>query len=330
VYKKITSDMLLFSTGPSLLGIGSAWNDLKAPIGNVGQMTNTGVDLNITSKNIIKGDFTWTTSLVFSHYKNVLNKLINKSSSIEGKVYYDWYTITHTVPGYAVGSFWGLKTDGLFRTQDDLDNSLPQFGYAVAQNQTWLGDVRFKDIYKDDVIDSKDLTFIGSPIPDFTFGLTNNFQYKSFDLSLFLQGSVGAEIYNFMKWQLERMNNNYHNQSVEVMDRYTAENTGGKLPRFTNTNTNNTAMSDRYIEDGSYLRVQNLTLGYTLPVRLTSKIYISNLRVWVSSQNLYTFSGYSGYDPEVGVYNNAITLMNVDMGHYPNPRTFSVGANVTF
>ena len=137
--------MLLFSTGPSLLGIGSAWNDLKAPIGNVGEMTNTGIDLNITSRNIVKSDFSWTTTLIFSHYKNELVKLINDQSSIEGKVYYDWYTITHTVPGYPVGSFWGLQTDGLFRTQDDLDNSYPQFGYAVAENQTWLGDIRFKD-----------------------------------------------------------------------------------------------------------------------------------------------------------------------------------------
>jgi len=199
-----------------------------------------------------------------------------------------------------------------------------------AENQTWLGDVRFKDQNDDQIIDSKDLTFIGSPIPDFTFGLTNNFQVKSFDISLFLQGSVGAEIYNFMKWQLERMNTNYMNQSVNVVDRYTPENTDGALPRFTNTNTNNTAMSDRYVENGSYMRIQNLTVGYTLPARISSKVYISNLRVWVSAQNLYTFSGYSGYDPEVGVYNNQITLMNVDMGHYPNPRTYSVGANVTF
>jgi hypothetical protein len=119
--------------------------------------------------------------------------------------------------------------------------------------------------------------------------LTNNFQIRSFDVSLFLQGSVGAEIYNFMKWQLERMNTPTYNQSVGVTDRYTAENTDGALPRFTTTNTNNTAMSDRYVENGSYMRIQNLTLGYTLPNRISSKAYISNLRVWVSAQNLYTF-----------------------------------------
>lgn len=330
VYKKVTSKMLLFSTGPSLLGIGDAWNDLKAPIGNVGQMTNTGVDVSITTRNIVKPNFAWNTSLIFSHYKNVLDKLINEASSIDGKLYYDNYLITHTVPGYAVGTFWGLKTDGIFRTSAELASSYPQFGYSVSQNETWLGDVRFKDMNGDEIIDSRDLTFIGSPIPDFTFGLTNTFRYRDFDLSVFLQGSYGAEIFNFMKWQLERMNNVYYNQSRTVMDRYTADNTGGALPRFTFTNTNNTAMSDRYVEDGSYLRVQNITLGYKLPKAVINKVKMNNLRVYMTVQNLYTFTKYTGYDPEVGSYNNSIRLMNVDAGHYPNPRTILGGVSVGF
>jgi hypothetical protein len=322
--------MLLFSTGPALLGIGDQWNDLKAPIGNVGKMTNTGFDISINSRNFVRSDFSWNTSLIFSHYKNKLVRLINDQSSIDGRVYYDRFLITHTVPGYAVGSFYGLVTDGLYRTQDELNSSFPQFGYAVAQNQTWLGDIRFKDINGDKVIDAKDITFIGSPIPKFTYGITNNFSYKGFDLSVFIQGSQGAKIFNFLKWQLEKMDNAYYNQSTAVMDRYTADNINGSLPRFTNTNTNNVYMSDRYIESGSYLRVQNLTVGYRLPSSIISKAHISNLRVYLSIQNLLTISGYSGYDPEVGAYNNTIRLMNVDMGHYPNPRTISFGANVEF
>lgn len=330
VYKKITSNMLLFSTGPALLGVGDAWNDLKAPIGNVGQMTNTGIDLSLQTRNIVRPDFSWNTTVIFSHYKNRLDKLINESSSIDGKIYYDNYLISHTVPGYAVGTFWGLVTDGLFRTEADLANSYPQFGSAVAENETWLGDVRFADQNGDEIIDSKDLTFIGSPIPDFTFGFTNNFRYRDFDLSVFLQGSYGSEIFNFMKWQLERMNNVYYNQSTAVMDRYTADNTSGVLPRFSNTNTNNTAMSDRYVEDGSYVRVQNITLGYRLPKTLVSKVKMNSLRVYVTVQNLYTFTNYSGYDPEVGSYNNSIRLMSVDAGHYPNPRTIMGGVSVEF
>jgi TonB-dependent starch-binding outer membrane protein SusC len=330
LYKKTTSKMLLFSTGPSLLGIGDQWNDLKAPIGNVGKMTNTGFDISINSKNIVKGDFSWNTGFVFSHYKNKLESLINDQSSIDGRVYYDRFLVTHTVPGYSVGSFYGLVTDGLYRTQADLDASLPQFGYAVAQNQTWLGDVRFKDINGDSKIDAKDITFIGSPLPKFTYGLTNTFRYKDFDLSVFLQGSYGSKIFNFLKWQLEKMDNAYYNQSTAVMDRYTADNLEGSLPRFTNSNTNNVYMSDRYIESGSYMRVQNVTLGYRLPSAITTKAKISSLRVYLTVQNLFTFSKYSGYDPEVGAYNNTIKLMNVDMGHYPNPRSVSVGANVEF
>jgi len=330
LYKKITSNMLLFSTGPALLGIGDAWNDLKAPIGNVGQMTNTGIDISLVTRNISKPNFSWNTSVIFSHYKNVLDKLINESSSIDGKLYYDNYLISHTVPGYAVGTFWGLKTDGLFRTEAELAASYPQFGSAVAPNETWLGDVRFEDMNGDQVIDSKDLTFIGSPIPDFTFGFTNNFRYRDLDLSIFLQGSYGAEIFNFMRWQLERMNNVYYNQLRTVMDRYTVTNTDGELPRFTNTNTNNTAMSDRYVEDGSFVRIQNITLGYKLPRTLINRVKMNNLRLFVTVQNLYTFTKYTGYDPEVGSYNNSIRLMNVDAGHYPNPRTYMGGVSVEF
>jgi hypothetical protein len=293
-------------------------------------MTNTGIDISLVTRNISKPNFSWNTSVIFSHYKNVLDRLINESSSIDGKLYYDNYLITHTVPGYAVGTFWGLKTDGLFRTEAELAASYPQFGSAVAPNETWLGDVRFEDMNGDQVIDSKDLTFIGSPIPDFTFGFTNNFRYRDLDLSIFLQGSYGAEIFNFMRWQLERMNNVYYNQLRTVMDRYTATNTDGELPRFTNTKTNNTAMSDRYVEDGSFVRIQNITLGYKLPRTLINRVKMNNLRLFVTVQNLYTFTKYTGYDPEVGSYNNSIRLMSVDAGHYPNPRTYMGGVSVEF
>ena len=327
-YKKTTTDMLLFSTGPNLLGIGSNWDDLKAPIGNVGQMTNTGVDVSITSNNIRKKDFTWRTNLVFTHFKNRLDKLINDASSIDGKVYYDRFVITHTTPGYAVGSFFGLVTDGLFRTQKDLDESMEQFGYAVDETHTWFGDVRFRDIDGDGTINTNDITFIGSPLPKFTYGITNTFQYKNFDASVFLQGSHGAKIFNFLRVWLEKMDNANNNQLRSVKDRYTGQNTGGSLPRFTNTNVNNTFISDRYVENGSYLRIQNITVGYRLPTHILSKAKITTVRVYASVQNLHTFTKYKGYDPEIGAFDNRITLMNVDMGHYPNPRTVTIGANV--
>jgi hypothetical protein len=124
------------------------------------------------------------------------------------------------------------------------------------------------------------------------------------------------------------MDNPYNNQLRSVKDRYNDQNTGGSLPRFTNTNVNNTFVSDRYVENGSYLRIQNLTLGYRLPTHILNKAKITNVRVYASVQNLHTFTKYKGYDPEVGAFDNRITLMNVDMGHYPNPRTVTIGANV--
>lgn len=341
LYKKTTSDMLLFTTGPTFLGIGAAWNDLKAPVGNVGQMTNKGFDMSLTTHNFVKPDFSWTTSLIFSRYSNNLDKLLNESSSITGSVYYAGNNITYTTPGHPVGSFYGLLYDGIIRTQADLDASLPQFGYSKDETHTWLGDVKYKDINGKDAngnltgipdgkIDEADMTYIGSPIPKFTFGFTNNFTYKSFDASLFLQGSYGAKIYNFLKWQLEKMDNAYNNQLVSVLDRYTADNTGSSLPRFTTTNSNNSFISDRFVEDGSYLRIQNITIGYRLPAKIARRIMMTNLRFYMAAQNLYTFTKYSGYDPEIGSYDNGILLMNVDQGHYPNPRTITFGVNAEF
>ncbi len=333
VYKKTTTDMLLFLTGPRLIGVGDQWDDLKAPVGNVGQMSNTGVDVSLNTTNIRNKDFQWRSQIIFSTYKNKLDKMANSTAGLTGKVYYDNYTLTYTNPGYAVGSFFGLVTDGLFRTQEDLDNSLPQFGYSVDEDHTWLGDIRYKDVSgangkPDGKIDANDITYIGSPLPKFTYGFTNNFTYKDFDLSIFLQGSYGSKIFNFLRWQTEKMDNAYYNQTRRVLDRYTEDNQDGALPRFTNLNVNNVAMSDRYIEDGSYLRIQNITFGYRVPVTLTRKAGINNARVYFSVQNLHTFTDYSGYDPEIGAFNNNIRLMNVDMGHYPNPRSFTVGANI--
>lgn len=333
MYKKTTSDMLLFLTGPRLIGVGDQWDDLKAPVGNVGQMSNTGIDLSITSTNIKTGNFSWKTNLIYSQFKNKLDKMANSTAGLTGKVYYDNYIISYTNPGYAVGSYFGLVTDGLFRTQEDLNSSLPQFGYTVDENHTWLGDIRYKDVSgadgkPDNVINEKDITYIGSPLPKFTYGLTNTFQYKDFDATIFVQGSYGAKIFNFLRWQLEKMDNIYHNQLRSVMDRYTADNPNGKLPRFVNGQVNNVAMSDRYVEDGSYLRIQNVTLGYRIPKTITNRAKINNIRLYLSVQNLLTFSNYSGYDPEIGAFNNNIRLMNVDAGHYPNPRTITIGANI--
>lgn len=331
VYKKVTKDMLLFSSAPRFLGLGANWNDVLAPISNTGQMTNSGYDIGITSYNITGKNFNWKTNFIFSHYKNKLDKLFNESTAIDGKLVYETVLVTHTVQGQPVGSYYGLVTDGLFRTQAELSGSMQQFGLPVAQtNGTWLGDVRFRDMNGDKKIDASDVTFIGSPHPKFTYGLTNSFQFRGFDASVFIQGSYGAKIFNWLRRNLEGMENMYYNQSKDVTDRFTSTNTGGSLPRFTTTNKNNNAVSDRWVEDGSYLRIQNISLGYNLPKNLIRKAYFTNVRVYVSGQNLHTFTKYKGYDPEIGNFNKGIALMNVDNGHYPNPRSITVGANFEF
>jgi TonB-dependent starch-binding outer membrane protein SusC len=330
VYKKVTKDMLLFSSAPRFTGIGPDWNDVLAPIVNAGQMTNKGIDVSLTSYNINKKDLTWKTTVIFSHYKNRLDKLINESSSINGSVVYSTIQLTRTVQGQPVGSYYGLVTNGIFRTDKDLASSLPQFNLQVAQNGTWLGDVRFADLNNDGKIDDKDQTFIGSPHPKFTYGFTNSVQYKGFDASIFLQGSYGAKIFNYLRRGLEGLENVFQNQMATINDRYSANNPNGTLPRFTTNNKNNTAVSDRWVEDGSYLRIQNISIGYNFPKNLIRKAYMTNLRVYLSCQNIYTFTNYSGYDPEIGSFNRGIALMNVDNGHYPNPRSFTIGANVEF
>lgn len=336
VYKKVTKNMLLFSSVPGYLGLGN----VQPPILNAGQMTNTGVDISLTSYNISKKDFTWKTNFVFTHYKNNLDALISKTASLDGRIVYGTLAVTHTVPGHPVGSFYGGVTNGLFTLADATGGLIPvQFGLPSATSATtagtWAGDIRFKDISgpngkPDGKIDNNDVTFIGSPHPKFTYGLTNSLTYKEFDFSLFIQGSYGAKIYNFLRRQLEGMETIANNQLNTVTDRYTATNTSATLPRYTTSNKNNTSVSDRFVEDGSYLRIQNVSIGYNLPKKYAQKALMTNLRVYTSVQNLYTFTKYTGYDPELGAFNRSITLMNIDNGHYPNPRTFTIGINAEF
>lgn len=331
VYKKITEDMIMFTTAPRFIGVGPDWNDVLSPLANAGKMTNKGIDVSLTTFNITNKDLTWKTTVIFSHYKNRLDELTGEQTSIDGKVVYGTIALTHTVPGQPVGSFYGLVTDGLFRTEKDLAGSLPQFILPISSTQgTWLGDVRFVDINNDGKIDALDQTFIGSPHPKFTYGITNTVNFKGFDASIFLQGSYGGKIYNYLRRSLEGLENVFGNQLSTVNDRYTASNIEGALPRFTSNNKNNTAVSDRWVEDGSYMRIQNVSIGYNIPKNLLKKVYMTNARVYVSCQNLYTFTNYSGFDPEIGAYNKRIELMNVDNGHYPNPRSFTIGANIEF
>ncbi|MGN7203296.1 SusC/RagA family TonB-linked outer membrane protein [Pedobacter sp. SAFR-022] len=330
LYQKETTNMILPSSLPVFTGIGTEYNDIQAPVVNAGKMTNKGIDIGITSYNMTSKDFEWRTNFVFSKYKNTLNYLNSPSSTyLEFVEYGNAILLTRTAAGRAVGGFYGFQTDGLFRTMDELNNG-PDQGLPVSPTGTWLGDVRYKDLNGDGRIDDQDLTYIGDPNPSFTFGLTNTFRYKNFDLSVFLQGTYGNDVLNYTKRTTEQLSNVYNNQLNTVKDRFTQSNPNGALPRYNQWHNNNFRVSDRFVEDGSYLRIQNVTFGYNLPQTLISKAKIANARVFVTGQNLYTFTNYTGYDPELGAFNSSATFFNIDNGNYPNPRTFTFGANITF
>lgn len=338
VYKKVSTDMLLATQLADFSGIGEQtnndnWDDIWTPIANNGKMTNTGIDLSITSYNINHKDFSWKSTLTFSHYKNILDELNTKDAKLAGSIRVDYSgkdpVITLSQQGQPVGAFYGYVTDGLFRTMDELNGGI-DWGLAVGPQQLWLGDQRYKDLDGNKVLDDNDVQVIGNPNPKFTAGLNNTFQYKDFDLTIFLYGSYGAKIYNATRMLTERMDNQWSNQLSTVLDRYTAENTGGNMPRFNKWSNYNLRVSDRYIEDGSFLRIQTLSLGYNLPAALMSKAKLAAARIYVSCQNLHTFTSYSGYNPDLGSINNNVLLMNIDQGRYPVPRTVTIGANIDF
>ena len=210
----------------------------------------------------------------------------------------------------------------------------------------------------DGIIDEHDKTSIGSPMPKFTFGWTNTFTYKNWDLTIFLNGTYGNKVFNYLSMNMGNMKSAWANQPSVVLERTKLEaidpektydgtnniwnwfddienvriaNKGAKLPRATmNDSNDNDRISDRYIEDGSYLRIKNITLGYTLPKRCLEKMRIDNLRLQLNIQNLYTFTKYTGYDPEIGVSTASANVMGLDNGRYPSPTVYSLGVNLTF
>jgi TonB-dependent starch-binding outer membrane protein SusC len=332
VYQKISTNMLLASQLPIYSGLGVDFGDIRTPIVNGGQMTNKGIDISITSFNMRNDNFTWKTNFIFSHYKNTLDALNTPTAVLRGDFNeYDGSPklVSLSSAGQPLGSFYGYVTDGLFTSMEQLNDGT-NWGLDVKPDGQWLGDIRFKDLNGDGVIDDKDVTRIGNPNPKFTMGLTNTFNYKGFELSVFLYASYGADIFNYSRRQTEGLRNSFNNQLTTVLDRYTESNPNATIPRYNQWHENNVRISDRYVEDGSYLRIQNVQLGYNLPENIIKKIKMKNARVYIAAQNLYTFTKYSGYDPELGAINSNPTFMNIDNGRYPIPRTFTVGASIEF
>jgi TonB-linked SusC/RagA family outer membrane protein len=318
-----------------LTGGGGQYGGVSAPYSNLGTMSNKGFDLTLGYDMRSAGNFNWNASMVISQYKNNLDEIANgivltQEVNTNG---YQPVVVTNTTVGNPIGLFYGYKTDGIFKDQAALNAAPLQFGQPVGTGagETALGDVKYVDVNGDGKIDASDKTFIGNPHPKFTYGFTNNFKYKNIDLSVFLQGSYGNDVMNLTRRGGTTNASLYDNQLVDAMDYYSATNTGSNNPRpIADSANNNLLISDRYVEDGSYLRIQNITLGYSLPQDVISKYKISRLRLYGSAQNLYTFTDYSGYDPEIGSFNQNVLLSGIDNGRYPVARTFLVGLNVEF
>lgn len=331
-YQKISKDMLLESQLPTYSGLGTDFGDVRTPIVNGGKMTNKGIDLSITSTNMKNDKITWKTTLIFSLYRNKLDELNTATAVLRGDFNeYDGAPklVSLSRAGEPMGVFYGFVTDGLFTSVEQLNNGT-NWGLDVKPDGQWLGDIRFKDLNGDGVIDNKDVTSIGNPNPKFTMGLTNTLNYKGFELSVFLYASYGAKIFNYARRQTEGLRNPYNNQLTTVLDRYTDTNTDATVPRYNQWHDNNNRISDRYVEDGSYLRIQNVQLGYNLPKNIIKKIKMNHARVYISAQNLYTFTKYSGYDPELGAINSNPRYVNIDNARYPVPRAYTIGANIEF
>ena len=363
-YDKVSSDMLMSLDLPSYMGTkGNSSSALAAPKGNFGTIDNKGLEITISGYPIQKKNFQWESNFQISFNQNTLVALDGtENAQLIG--YGQWNDIVSvTEIGQPLYGFYGYKVVGVYKDFDDILNSpkaekYPVDGVFNRSTTVWPGDLKFADINEDGVIDEKDRTNIGSPLPLFTYGWTNTFRYKNLDLSIFFNGTYGNKVlnYNLMGQGhngLAHMTSYWTNQQKVVMQRAQLVPTNGvysdnwynditnvsvanpdtKTPRISTADPNdNDRMSDRYVEDGSYLRVKNITLGYTFPKAMLERCKIENVRMYVNIQNLYTFTKYTGYDPEVGASTQDATGMTfgVDNGRYPSPTTYSFGMNITF
>jgi TonB-linked SusC/RagA family outer membrane protein len=321
-----------------LLGGSAAYSTaavISAPYINGGNMNNKGFDFSITSRNFVGDKFRWNTSVVFSRYKNEVKSLASGIPFISANITNGFLSVpvTKTVIGGPVGEFYGHVVKDIFRTPEQLRAAAIQFGRPVENSSggTWLGDIQFEDLNGDGVINENDMRALGSPQPTFTYGITNTFSFRNFDLSIFLNGSQGGKILNALKYTTAGLASLYQNQLAESANFWTPTNANSNIPApKSGTDNPNLKMSDRFLESASFLRIQNVNLGYNLPSNVLKPLRLSRLKAYVSVQNLYTFTNYSGLDPEIGSTNQNVFLTNVDLGRYPIPRTITFGINAEF
>ena len=313
VYDKSTKDLLLDVPLPTTSGFATIAD-------NIGEMSNRGFEIGINTVNVQGRNFQWTSAVNFARNINKVEKLYRGQPILGG---YGAGT-SRVIEGEPIGVFYGFKTNGLFQSQDEID--------ASAQPGASPGDVRFVDSNGDGAITADDQGIIGDPHPDFEGSVTNNFSYKGFEANIFLQFSYGNDVWNNTRTFYE--NPGYitgWNTVEDNINRWQQPGDDTSIPRATYTDPNNNQRdSDRYVEDGSYLRLKTLTLSYNFPADVIESLKLRNLRVFATGQNLLTFTKYKGFDPEVSTFDRSNVSLGVDFGTFPQTRTFEFGVNVGF
>lgn len=363
-YVKKTDNLLMHAPLPSYV-VGSTDTSsglITSPWVNVGAMQNKGFEFTLNTVPVSTKAIEWRSAITFSLNRNKVTQLYTDDAAIAGNIGGQLHT--YTTVGNPVGQFYGYKSKGIFSSEDDFylkdkngdymydkDGSrrmvaIPE-GQNVKEGEVWYGDYIWEDLNGDGVINEKDRTYIGNPNPDFTFGFTNTLTYRGFDLSVFINGSVGNDVYNYMN---ERLTNPYDltgklsinkdyarvelidpNGSRTLQNMHVSNAATARVQRITTSSANtNNRVSDRFVEDGSYLRVKNITLGYTLPSAWVKRLQLSNVRIYASLQNLFTITGYSGYDPEIGAYNQDVKLQGIDFARYPSQKIYTVGISINY
>jgi len=369
-YYKKTDNLLMQASLPTYVVDVDGYRGISAPYVNSGAIENKGIEFTLNTVNIAKKNFHWRSGLTLSMNRNKLTKLNAEGSQIFGTVGSNVYTMSEV--GGAVGRFYGYNCIGMFTQESDFykTNSLgefllDQYGeripvarpvdsdgnlYAIGQNYIWVGDYIFEDVNEDGKITEADRKFIGDPNPDFTFGFNNTFTYKNFELTLFINGSYGNDVYNVLRQDHTNPSGwgnkmayaaNYakiglidENGSASDISNVYITNAGtASIERISPSGVNvnaNERVSTRFVEDGSYLRLKSLSFAWNLPAQWTSKAHLEWVQLYANAQNLFTLTSYDGYDPEVGAMGQSVILQGIDNGRYPSQRIYNVGIKVTF
>jgi TonB-dependent starch-binding outer membrane protein SusC len=318
VYKKTTKDWLVVA--PILATAGA-----DAPFINGGNVTNKGVELALSYTGNA-GDFRYTVSGNGSYNKNVVNDVPTEDGIIHGGtnvLFANSPEFNRVQSGFPIGYFWGLETDGIFQNESEVDNHRNAEGTLIQPTAT-PGDVRYRDRNGDGLINNDDRTMLGNPNPKFLFGFNVQLGYKAFDFSVQANGVAGNSIVQSYREQASA----FGNYTTAILDRWHGEGTSNSLPKVNDFNNNWVNFSDLYVQDGDFLRISNITLGYDFSKLMKNNVF-SQLRLYTSVLNALTFTRYTGMDPEIGHGYNSWTT-GVDIGYYPRPRTYMVGLNVKF